>query len=66
MFKEKASKRFMFNMPKLFIIIVINLDYILDKNRASYTISKRENPLLNIRDSLLKLQGKILVLETLQ
>ena len=36
----------MFNTPKLFIVTIINLDYILDKIRTSYTTSKRENPLL--------------------
>ena len=45
----------MFNMPKLFIVTIINLDYILDKIRVSYIISKKENLLLGIKDKLLKL-----------
>ena len=55
MFKEKVGRGLTFNIPKLFIVIVINLDYILNKIRASYTISKRKNLLLKIRDSLFKL-----------
>ena len=42
-------------MPKLFTVTVINLDYILDKIRISYTISKKENLLLKAKDRLLKL-----------
>ena len=42
-------------MPKLSTVTVINLNHMLDKIRASYTIGKRENPSLNIRDRLLKL-----------
>ena len=45
----------MFNIPKLFIITIINLNYILDRIRASYTISKKENLLLGRRNKLLKL-----------
>ena len=45
----------MFNIPKLSIITIINLDYMLDKIRASYIASKRKNLLLGIRDRLLKL-----------
>ena len=55
MFKEKVDRGLMFNTPKLSIVTVINLDHILDKIRASYTINKRENLLLKIRDGLLKL-----------
>ena len=55
MFKKKASRGLIFNMPKLSIVIVINLDYILDKIRVSYTISERENLLLEVKDSLLEL-----------
>ena len=45
----------MFNIPKLSIVTVINLNYILDKIRASYTISKKGNLLLKAKDRLLKL-----------
>ena len=45
----------MFNILKLSIVTIINLDYILDKIRVNYTIGKRENLLLSIRDRLLKL-----------
>ena len=45
----------MFNTPKLSIVTVINLDYMLDKIKVNYTISKRENLLLRVRDRLLKL-----------
>ena len=45
----------MFNIPKLFIVTIINLDYMLDKIRVNYTISKKENLLLSIKDRLLKL-----------
>ena len=55
MFKKKVSKGLIFNIPKLFIVIVINLDHILDKIRANYTISKRKNLSLEVKDSLLKL-----------
>ena len=55
MFKEKTNKGLTFNMPKLSTISIINLDYILDKIRTSYTISEKENLLLKERDGLLKL-----------
>ena len=55
MFKEKVGKGLMFNTPKLFIVTVINLNYILDKIKVSYITNKRENLLLKIKDSLLKL-----------
>ena len=45
----------MFNTPKLFIVTIINLDHMLNKIKTSYTISKKENLLLSIRDRLLKL-----------
>ena len=55
MFKEKTNRGLTFNIPKLFIVTVINLDYILDKIRMSYTINEKENLLLRKRDGLLKL-----------
>ena len=45
----------MFNIPKLSIVTIINLNYMLDKIRVSYTISKKENLLLSVRDRLLEL-----------
>ena len=55
MFKERANKKLMFNIPKLFTATIINLNYILDKIKVSYTINKKENPLLRKKDRLLKL-----------
>ena len=45
----------MFNIPKLSIVTIINLEHILDKIRASYIRSKKENLSLRVRDGLLKL-----------
>ena len=55
MFKEKINGGLTFNMPKLSIVTIINLDYMLDKIKANYTINKRENLLLKVKDRLLKL-----------
>ena len=55
MFKEKANRGLTFNIPKLSIVTIINLDYILDKTKASYIISKKRNLLLRVKDRLLKL-----------
>ena len=55
MFKEKVSGGLIFNMPKLSIVTVINLDYMLDKIKASYTMSEKRNPSLKVRDRLFKL-----------
>ena len=55
MFKEKIDKGLIFNILKLSAVIVINLDYILDKIKVNYVVSKKENLLLQKRDGLLKL-----------
>ena len=66
LFKEKADGGLTFNTPELSAITVINPDHMLDKIRANYTTSEKENPSLRERDGLLELQGRILIPEVLQ
>ena len=37
LFKRKADRGLRFNMPKLCIVTVINLDYMLNKIKESYS-----------------------------